>query len=313
MWSLKRSSARDRIENLASRLQPPKLVIGMIGWRREKVAFALSGGGARGAAQVGMLRALLERGIRPDFLVGVSIGAWNGSWLAHDPTVESVDELEKVWRRIDRASFDMVWWRAARNMVRRRSSLYGGEGLARLLARYLRVFDFEDLQVPLHVVTIDLTVGRKAVFSHGSLAPAVLASSAIPGIFPPVTIGGHQHVDGGMVDPTGLETAIELGARRVYVLDSGYAGQVPGALDSMNIIVDHAFQVAALHRTERTLREARRSVDVVYLRPGAGSMRHSMDFGATASYIGEGHRYASEVLDQRRRRVAGRVEPVVAS
>lgn len=285
----------------------------MIGWRKERVAFALSGGGARGAAQVGMLRALLERGIRPDFIVGVSIGAWNGTWLAHDPTVTAVEDLDKVWRRVDRTSFDMVWWRAARNMVWRRSSLYGGEGLARLLARHLRVLDFEDLQVPLHVVTIDLTVGRKAVFSQGPLAPAVLASSAIPGIFPPVRIDGHQHVDGGMVDPTGLETAIELGARRVYVFDSGYAGRVPGVLNSMNTIVDHAFQVAAQHRTERTTRESRRSVDIIHLRPSAGFLRHSMDFSVTSAYIAEGYQFASQILDHRRRRDASRIEPALAS
>ncbi len=173
----------------------------MIGWRKEKTAFALSGGGARGAAQVGMLRALLEAGIKPDLVVGTSVGAWNGAWLASDPTGTSLDRLAEVWRQITRASFDMVWWRAARNMVRRRPSLYDGRGITRLLARYLRVHSFEDLAIPLHVVAIDLSNGRKAVFSSGPLTPAVLASSAIPGVFPPISIDGRQHVDGGMVDP----------------------------------------------------------------------------------------------------------------
>ncbi len=285
----------------------------MIGWRRDPVAFALSGGGARGAAQVGILRALLERGIRPDFVVGVSVGAWNGGWVAHRPRIEAVSELERVWQRVDRTSFDIVWWRAAGNMVRRRASLYGGSGLARLLARYLRVHSFEDLEIPLHVVAIDLTAGRKAVFSHGPLAPAVLASSAIPGIFPPISIDGHQHVDGGMVDPTGLETAIELGARRIYVLDSGYAGQVPGVLQSMNTIVDHTFQVASQHRTQRTIRAAGRSVEIIHLRPGAGFLRHSMDFTETERYVAEGYRYASALLGRNRRAQRERAEAAAAS
>jgi NTE family protein len=274
----------------------------MLHWRREKTAFAISGGGARGAAQVGMLRALLERGITPDFIVGVSIGAWNGAWLAHRPEIDWVMQLEDVWRRVTRRTLDMVWWRAARNMVRRRPSLYEGTGLSRFIAQHTQVHNFEDLAVPLHTVAIDLTMGTKAVFSRGLLAPAVLASSAIPGVFPTVTIAGHQHVDGGLVDPTGLDTAIELGARRVYVLDSGYAGRLPAPLGSMNAIVEHTFQVAAQHRTRWTIQQMGRSVEIIHLRPDAGFLRHSMDFGATDFYLNEGYRYAAEVLDTRRRR-----------
>ncbi len=273
----------------------------MLHWRREKTAFAISGGGARGAAQAGMLRALIERRIVPDFVVGVSIGAWNGAWLAHRPDLDWVKELEEVWRRVSRRTLDMVWWRAARNMLGRKPSLYEGHGLSRFVAQHLQVHSFEDLAVPLHTVAIDLTLGTKAVFSRGPLGPAVLASSAIPGIFPPVLINGHQHVDGGLVDPTGLDTAVELGARRVYVLDSGYAGRLPAPLGSMNAIVDHAFQVAAQHRTGRTIRQLGRSVEVIHLRPSAGFLRPSMDFGATDDYIEEGYRYAADALDARQR------------
>jgi NTE family protein len=274
----------------------------MLHWRRDRTAFAISGGGARGAAQVGMLRALLERDITPDFVVGVSIGAWNGAWLAHRPDLDWVKRLEEVWRNVSRRTLDMVWWRAARNMVRRKPSLYEGHGLSRFVARHLQVHNFEDLAVPFHTVAIDLTMGAKAVFSQGPLAPAVLASSAIPGIFPPVVIDGRQHVDGGLVDPTGLDTAIELGARRVYVLDSGYAGRLPAPLGSMNAIVDHTFQIAAQHRTRRTIQQMRRSVEIIHLRPDAGFLRHSMDFGATDFYLNEGYRYAAQVLDARRKR-----------
>jgi NTE family protein len=274
----------------------------MLHWRRDKTAFAISGGGARGAAQVGMLRALIERDITPDFVVGVSIGAWNGAWLAHRPDLEWVKKLEEVWRQVTRRTLDIVWWRAARNMVRRKPSLYEGDGLSRFVARHLQVHNFEDLAVPLHTVAIDLTMGAKAVFSHGPLGPAVLASSAIPGVFPPVVIEGHQHVDGGLVDPTGLDTAIELGARRIYVLDSGYAGRLPAPLGSMNAIVDHTFQIAAQHRTRWTIQQMGRSVEIIHLRPDAGFLRHSMDFGATDFYLNEGYRYAAQVLDARRRR-----------
>ena len=273
----------------------------MMHLRRDRTAFALSGGGARGALQVGMLRALLEHGIRPDFVVGVSIGAWNGAWLAHRPELEWVERLDAVWRKVSRQSLDMVWWRAAHNMVRRRPSLYQGSGLARLIGRHLRAHNFEDLEIPLHAVAINLTLGSKEVFSSGPLAPAVLASSAIPGIFPPVTIGSQQYVDGVMVDPTGLDTAIELGARRIFILDSGYAGRLEGPLESMNAIVDHTFQVAAQHRIQWTIQQLGRSIEIVHLRPSAGFLRNSMDFGATASYLDEGYSYTLEVLEGRRK------------
>ena len=81
-----------------------------------------------------MLRALIERNITPDFVVGVSIGAWNGAWLAHRPDLEWVKKLEEVWRQVTRRTLDMVWWRAARNMVRRKPSLYEGGGLSRFVA-----------------------------------------------------------------------------------------------------------------------------------------------------------------------------------
>jgi NTE family protein len=284
----------------------------MIHWRREKTAFAISGGGARGALHVGMLRALLEQGIRPDFVVGVSIGAWNGAWLAHRPELEWVERLDAVWRQVNRQTLDMVWWRAARNMVRRRPSLYEGSGLSRLISQHIRAHNFEDLAVPLHVVAIDLTAGTKAIFSHGPLAPAVLASSAIPGVFPPVTIDGHQHVDGGMVDPTGLDTAIELGARRIFVLDSGYAGALKRPLASMNAIVDHTFQVAAQHRTRWTIQQMGRSIEIVHLRPSAGFLRHSMDFTATHAYLEEGHRYATNVLTGRKGKRTPQLAPIAA-
>jgi NTE family protein len=286
----------------------------MLRWRRDRTAFAISGGGARGATQVGMLRALIERNITPDFVVGVSIGAWNGAWLAHRPELDWVKRLEEVWRNVTRRTLDIVWWRAARNMVQRKPSLYEGDGLSRFVARHLQVHNFEDLAVPLHTVAIDLTMGTKAVFSHGPLAPAVLASSAIPGIFPPVLIDGRQHVDGGLVDPTGLDTAIELGARRVYVLDSGYAGRLPAPLGSMNAIVDHTFQIAAQHRTRWTIRQMGRSVEIIHLRPDAGFLRHPMDFGATEFYLNEGYRYAAQVLDSRgkRRRSLPELAPTVA-
>src|ERR1700680_5267487 len=84
-------------------------------WGRDTTAFAISGGGARGAAQAGMLRALIERDITPDLIVGVSIGAWNGAWLAYRPDLEWVKGLEGVWGQVSRGQLGMVWGGAPRD------------------------------------------------------------------------------------------------------------------------------------------------------------------------------------------------------
>jgi NTE family protein len=285
----------------------------MIGWRKEKVAFAISGGGARGAIQVGMLRALLEESIRPDLIVGTSVGAWNGGWLAQAPTAEGVEQLANIWRQVNAASLNIIWWRAARNLVRRRPFLYDGSGMSRLVANHIIKQNFEDLEIPFHAIAINLTAGTKAVFNSGPLAPAVLASSAIPGMFPPVLINGEQYVDGGGADPTGLETALELGARRIYVLNSGYAGRLTAPLGHMNAIVDHTFQVAAQLRIEAVIRAARRHAEIIHLRPSVGFLKHSMDFGNTEEYMAEGYRYARLVLHAPRRRAFRQVEVTSAT
>src|SRR2546426_11621336 len=117
----------------------------MLNWRRDRTALAISGGGARGAAQVGMLRALIERDITPDFVVGVSIGAWNGAWLPHRPDLEWGKKLEDVWRQVTRRTLDIVWWRAARNMVRRKPSLYQSGGPSPVAAPPLQADNFAGL------------------------------------------------------------------------------------------------------------------------------------------------------------------------
>ncbi len=271
----------------------------MLPWRGGKTAFSLSGGGARGALQVGCLRALAEQRIVPDFIVGTSVGAWNGAWVASGLTPERTKRLADIWATISRTSFRMAWWRAARNYTLRRPALYDGEGLARLIARHLKAHRFEDLAIPLYTISINISRGEKAVLHQGPLAPAVLAASAIPGIFPPVLINGEQHVDGGMVDPASLETALELGATRVYVLDTGYHGAVDQPIASMEGIVDHTVQVGAYLRIRAAIERAGRHAQVIWLRPNSGFQRHSMDFRFTMQYLEDGYRFTAARLNGR--------------
>jgi NTE family protein len=266
--------------------------------------------------QVGILRALLEREIHPDFIVGVSAGAWNSVWLASRPQAASMVELERAWLRVGRLGRTIRWWSFARNLFRRRLCRSDGWGLASLAGHHLRqlgVRHFADLEVPLYIVALDLTAGRKAIFSTGPLAPAVLASSAVPGTFAPVVIDGHAHVDGGLVDPTGLDTALQLGASRVYVIDVGYVGALSAPLRSAEQIVEHSLELAGQLQTDRRIQQAGGSAEIIHLQPRADRARASMDFRGVRDYLAIGRQYAMEAIVVRRPRRVGGERPKAAS
>jgi NTE family protein len=157
------------------------------GQRGTRTAFVLAGGGNQAVSEVGMLRALLERGITPDVVVGTSAGAWNGSVLAADPTLQGVEALVQMWESL-RGEDVFPGGRLSRawNLLTRDDHLFSNQGLHDLLARAALPKTFAELRVPLRVVSCDLDSGEEVVFSSGPLIPALLASAALPGLFPPV-------------------------------------------------------------------------------------------------------------------------------
>jgi NTE family protein len=207
--------------------------------KRPYTAFVLSGGASLGALQVGMLRALYERGVVADMLVGTSAGALNAAFVASRPqTPETALELARVWRDIRRDDIFPVSIRTiVRGLCGHRDHLVPDKALRREVRRYLEFEDLTEAAVPLHVVAFDLIEGREALLSEGPAVDAITAAASIPGVFPPVTIGERRLVDGGVVNNTPISHAIELGAERIYVLPtqerSRPLGRVPrGALDS---------------------------------------------------------------------------------
>src|SRR5450631_2687006 len=161
--------------------------------RRPGTAFVLSGGGNQGVAQVGMLRALFERGIVPDVVVGTSAGALNGASIATSPTLEKVDDLQRVWVGLrGEQVFPGGAIKRAWNILRRDDHLSPNEGLLAVVEAAGVAPDFAGLAVPLRVVTTDLDTGDEILFVAGSTIPALLASAAIPGIFPPVELHGQR-------------------------------------------------------------------------------------------------------------------------
>lgn len=211
-------------------------------------ALVLSGGGNRGAMQVGALRALFEAGVRPDLIVGSSVGAVNGAFIAGNPTVEGTAGLAEIWRKLRRQDvFPGSLADRARRLLVHRDHLYDPSRLRRLIERYARVRLLEDLPVRLVVVAAALDEGREVWFTNGPLVPAVMASAAIPGIFPPVLVDGARCVDGAVVNHAPLSVAVTLGADRVWVIDVGLPCQCKRARNILDVVM----QAMALQGIQR--------------------------------------------------------------
>jgi NTE family protein len=189
----------------------------------DRTAFVLSGGCSLGAVQVGMLQALMESGIRPDLLVGTSVGAVNAAWIAGRPDHSGALELGEIWLGLRRQDiFPLSPWASACGLLGRSNHLVSNVGLRSVLERHLPYERLEDAEIPVHVITTDLKTGRAVTLSSGPAVPALLASTAIPGVFPSVTIGRREHVDGGVANHSPVAAAIELGATCIYVLPIAY-------------------------------------------------------------------------------------------
>ncbi len=208
-------------------------------------AFVLAGGGSLGAIEAGMLRALATHGVRPDLIIGASAGAINGAYFAADPTAAGVRRLEALWCNLRRSDLFPFSWLSLVALAWRRGHLVPAHGLRRLLEAHLPYRQLEDAAVPIHVVATDLRSGDEVVLSKGPVVEAVLASAAIPGIFPSVHVDGRELVDGGVSNNTPISTAMTLGADRIIVLPTGYAcglaevpaGAIGKALHSLNLLV----------------------------------------------------------------------------
>ncbi|MGE0139486.1 MAG: patatin-like phospholipase family protein [Ilumatobacteraceae bacterium] len=215
----------------------------------DRTAFVLSGGANLGAVQVGMLRALDEHGIRPDVIVGASVGAINGAWLAGNPPGTPIDELEEIWLRLRRGDiFPMRFGLGLAGFLGRRASLVDAAGLRRLLERHVRFDRLEDARIPLHVVVTDVLDGRDIALSAGPAVDIVAASSAIPGVFPPVVVNDRTYIDGGVVNNAPVSHAVELGVDRIYVLPTGYACSLDTAPTSALGVTLHALSLMVNRR-----------------------------------------------------------------
>ena len=272
-----------------------------------RTAIVLGGGGVLGAVQLGMLRALVEAGIRPDLVVGTSVGALNGAVLAALPPERVADRLEEVWRSADaRSLFAAGSVARLREFARSGVAAHSSGPLRRMASSVLGDRRIEDLPVPFTCCAAGIEDAAEHWFDRGPVVDAVLASAAVPGLLPPVEVDGRHYLDGGLVNSIPLGRAVELGAERVFVLQVGRIDQPLRPPRRPWEVAMVAFEIARRHRYARDLAAVPPGVEVHVLPTGGAApgwdsraaLRYRVT-GATGERIAAAHRASAEYLRER--------------
>jgi NTE family protein len=264
-------------------------------------AFVLSGAASLGAIQVGMLRALYERRIRPDLIVAASAGALNGAFVAARPqSVATAAELADIWTGLQRGSvFPLNPLTGLLGFAGLRRHMVPDSGLRNLIADHLSTARLEELQIPLHVVATDLLTGSEVRLSEGPLPDAIMASAAIPGILPSVDWDGRELIDGGVANNTPISHAVELGARRIYVLSAGQTCALRAAPHSALAMVLHATNLLVQRRLADDIERYREAAELIVLPPPCPVQVQPMDFSQARVLIRDALRESRRFLDTR--------------
>jgi NTE family protein len=236
----------------------------------ERTAFVFGGGGRWGAVEVGMLQALEEVHIRPDLVLGTSVGAFNGSVIADDAGPGGVKRLTDLWNEISgSAIFKGGLVDRMMNVATMKPAIHETSEL-RLILQHVHGADrrIEDLETPFQCVAASIEKAAEHWFTEGPLIDAILASSAIPALFPPVEIDGEHFYDGGLVNSVPVGRAVELGATRIFVLQVGRVEaplRPPERLHEAALI---SFEIARRHRFSQDVRNLPEGIDFHLLPSG---------------------------------------------
>jgi NTE family protein len=265
--------------------------------RSTRTAFVLSGGGNQSVAQVGMLRALIERDVVPDVIIGCSAGAFNGATIAAAPSLRGVERLEATWGALrGDAIFPGGRLSRAWNLLTRDDHLFSNQGLRDIFLRGDTPGTFADLVIPLRVVAADLDTGEEVVFTSGPLQPALLASAALPGIYPPIRHDGRTLVDGAVVDTVPLWHALAGPIDRIYLMNVAGDLLVRPLRSPIDVAV-RAFAISRKQRFELEVRSIPETIEVVHL-PSPIDERELFDFSGGKALIESAYELACQTLDE---------------
>jgi NTE family protein len=256
-------------------------------------AFVLGGGGVLGAVEVGMLRALFEREIRPDLVLGTSIGAFNGALVASQPEPAVVDRLIDLWASVNSArdaGYGDKPLRTVRRAMQSGTHLWSAAPLRQRLEDELGDLTFEELPVAFQVCAASIERSAEHWFTSGRVVDAVVASAAVPGLLPPAKVGDEHFLDGGIVNSVPLGRAVGLGATRVFVLQVGRFDRPLKPPRRPWEVARVSFEIARRHRFVRELAELPEGVECHVLPARGTSTRDdtllgTRDFGSVQERI----------------------------
>ena len=274
-----------------------------------KVVFILSGGANRGACQVGMLRALYDFNIRPDLILGASAGALNGVSFASNPTLEGIDHLEEIWRTMKRETilppprFGTTW-----RYAKKAPSVYQNDNLRAVIEESISIKNLSECEIPVEVVTTKLCTGEVVRFSSGDAVDVLLASAALPGTYPSITIGKDELIDGGISDDVPLLRAYELGATHVYILycssltesKKSYERPIEAILDS--------FTLAKKAKLRSDIALLSNKIEITLIESPIAAETNWLDFSRSDALILDGYRSAFDAIQRKQLR---HVQPVI--
>jgi NTE family protein len=262
-----------------------------------RTAFVLAGGGSLGAVEVGMLRALVDANVHADWVVGSSAGAINAAFFAGKPTHEGVDELAAVWAGLrGRDVFPFSPVGGLLGVLALRDHMVEPGPLARLIAQHLPYERLEQAKIPIQVVATDVLSGKLVALSQGPARPALLASAAIPGVFPPVKIDGVPLFDGGIASNTPVAAALALGAERVIVLPTGYTCEMKKPPSSALAMALHGLNLMIARQLVIDVERFQDRTPIRVVPPLCPQAVQAFDFSAARALIERAERSTQEWL-----------------
>lgn len=263
--------------------------------RKVKIGLALGGGAARGFAHIGVIKALEAQGIVPDIIVGTSAGSVVGALYAAG---NSGFQLQKLAFDMDEAAIS-DW---ALPLFGKSSGVLKGEALQAYVNKAVGNLPIEKLKIPFGAVASDLKNGQPILFQRGNTGMAVRASSAVPGVFQPVVIGGHTYVDGGLVAPVPVRFARDMGADFIIAVNISTQTEAQAAISSLEVIMQ-TFSIMGQRINQFELKDA----DVV-IQPALGKMA-SNDFNGRNQAILAGEQAAAALMPQIKQKLEAKRHP----
>ena len=253
---------------------------------KHTTAFVLAGGGSLGAVQVGMLAAFARRDIVPDFVIGASVGAINAAYYAAEPNARGVERLKSIWLRLRRADvFPLSPLASVLGFFGKADHFVAPAPLRALIESALPLKRLEEAPLPCHVVATDALEGTEVVLSSGPVATALLASAAIPAVFPPVKVAKRFLLDGGVANYTPISTAVKMGATRVIVFPTGISCTLAKPPRGALALALHALNLMAMRQLVNDIERFATVLDVVTVPPLCPLATTTYDFSQSAALI----------------------------